>query len=95
MRSDFASRFEKRLGGKAVQQAVAQHFAQTGRPDFGRSLRIATARLRAPGSREHVRDTLAFERDRIDDFDLRAVRQTHRRMDFALQFIRARKIGLC
>ena len=94
MRRDFASRGENRFRGESVHQPVAQHFAQPRCPDFCGSLSVATPRFRASGSGQQIRNTLAFERDGVDNFDLRAMRQTQGRMDFALEFIRTREIGL-
>src|SRR5689334_10803282 len=94
MRCDFASRNSKRFGGEPIEHAFAQHLAQAGGPDLCASLDVASTDLRTSGSLEHLGHTRTYDRDRADDLHLWTVRQAQRSLDFVLQFIRAREIGL-
>ena len=89
MRRDLASRRDKILSGKPIEQPVAQHLSQTGGPDFAGSFSVPPTRFRASGSREYIGHTLALECHCVHYLYVRAVRQTHRRLDFPLQFIGA------
>src|SRR5690348_12877291 len=87
------ARRQKVNSGILIERTIAEHLAQSPGPEFGRVLGIPSMRLSTSGGRKHVVHTPAFQRDRFDDFGLRSVRQAQSHLDFALEFIRARKIG--
>jgi len=93
MRRDLPSCRKKVNTRKVIEQPIAQHFTQSTSPNLSRVLDIASVRLGTSGCRQNLSYARTILRDRLYDFRLRSVRQTQRHLNFALEFIRARKIG--
>src|ERR1044071_5416374 len=94
MRRALAPRVQKYLRWEAVEHPVAQHFPQANGPDLRGALRIAAMSLGPPRGCQYIGYTVAIQRDGVHDLGLGAMSQTHRRVNIALQFIRAGKIRL-